>query len=74
MSLQRATSITLYGLAFLLIVSLTNWVLFSFNLISYFDNVRLSKILQLLIIFLQTVPLIIFLFILRKNQEKEKNI
>jgi len=73
MDLQRATTIALYGITFLLIVSIINWVLFSFNLISYFDNVRLFKILQLLIIFLQTVPLILFLYILRKSQVKKIN-
>jgi hypothetical protein len=68
MSLQRATTIALLGLTCLLIVSLVNWALLSLNIISYFDNVRLFKIVQLLIILLQSVPLIIFLFILRKSQ------
>ena len=68
MSLQRATTIALLGLSFLLIVSLVNWALLSLNLMSYFDNVRLFKLIQLLIILLQSVPLIIFLFILRKSQ------
>ena len=71
MSLQRATAIALYGMALLLIVSLANWVLLSFSLISYFDNVRLFKIFQLLIIFFQTVPLILFLFIMRRKQEEK---
>ena len=68
MSLQRATTIALLGLSFLLIVSLVNWALLSLNLMSYFDNVRLFKLIQLLIILLQSVPLMIFLFILRKSQ------
>jgi len=68
MSLQRATTIALLGLSFLLIVSLVNWALLSLNLMSYFDNVRLFKLIQLLIILLQSMPLIIFLFILRKSQ------
>ncbi len=72
MSLQRATTIALFGMGFLLIVSLVNWALLSFNLISYFDNVRLFKILQLSIIFLQAVPLFLFFFILRKSQGKIK--
>ena len=70
MNLQRAITLALWGLTFLMIVSLTNWVLLSLNLISYFDNVRLFKILQLIIIFLQTIPLILFLFVLRRKQNQ----
>ena len=73
MSLQRATTFALYGMTILLIVSLINWILLSFNLISYFENVRLFKILQLLIIFFQSIPLILFLLVLRKNQEEKVN-
>jgi hypothetical protein len=68
MRLQRAITIALWGLSCLLIVSLVNWALLSLNIISYFDNVRLFKIFQLLIILLQSVPLIIFLLILKKSQ------
>jgi len=70
MDLQRATTLALYGMALLLVVSLANWVLFSFNLISYFNNVRFYRILQLSIIFLQSLPLILFLYVLKKNQKR----
>jgi len=69
MSLQKATTIALYGVFFLLIISLTHWILFNFDIISYFDNVRLYRVLQLLIIFLQTVPIIIFLIIFKKRHK-----
>ena len=70
--MQRATAFALYCIIFLLIVSLVNWALLNINVISYFENARLFKMLQLLIIFLQSVPLILFLFILKKNQSENK--
>jgi hypothetical protein len=68
MSLQRATTIALVGIIFSLIFSLTYWVIFNFNLIGYFQHVKIYKLLDLLAILFQTLPLIIFLFILRKSQ------
>jgi hypothetical protein len=68
MGLQRATTIALVGMVFSLIFSLTYWVIFNFNLIGYFQHVKVYKLLELLSILFQTLPLIIFLFVLRKSQ------
>lgn len=70
MSLKTATLLAANCLLIGLLISLLRWGVFTFNLVSYGDYAGLFQVIGLLGILLQSVPLIIFFYVLNAKQSE----
>ncbi len=68
MNLKTATQLVLGSLVFALVLNLSQWVIFTFNLLPYAKFEWLFRSIGLLQIFLYALPLIIFFSILNAKQ------
>ena len=68
MSLKTATLLAANCLLVSLLITLARWSVFTFGFVSYGDYAEIFQALGLLGILLQSVPLIIFFYVLNARQ------
>jgi glycopeptide antibiotics resistance protein len=72
MNLKNATMFALIGTWLHLIVSMSQWTMSSFDIVSY-EHIWVYRGFWLVLNLLATVPLIIFLTVLQKKQKGDSN-
>ncbi len=70
MTLKTATTIALIGILCSLLIGLFNWIINVFHIFNYSEStVWISYTIWIISLFLSTIPMLIFLFVLRKKQQ-----
>jgi len=74
MTLKTATTIALIGIFCDLLIGLINWLINVFHVFSYSEGtVWISYTIWMISLLLSTIPIMIFLFVLRKKQQGGEN-
>jgi len=70
MTLKEATVFTVTALSIGLVIDAAQWIVITFNLLPYKENLLLFRVTGLFLILLKYIPLIVFFTVLYSNQKE----